>query len=419
LSRPWRTIAAAAAMLMTMVLLAAGCTSDGSSNFKLKIGTLLPLTGQRDQLGEAGKEATKLAQAQIDTAIRKNGSGHTVTMLSADEGPDPGVTVNSATKLREDKASCIVGPYSSANALVATNQVFVPGDIPIISPAASADPISRVKDGDLINRTVLPDADQGPSLAAYMDKELKGAKGKTVSVGSFDSIYGTNLLKAFVDSWKKLGGKVAGTTAWRDKSDYTKDVKKLTGKKPDAYVFFDNTSTFGRIVTQLGAIKTWKAKKTFASDALADPVLTVNPTMYGMRGIAPGSPDDTPAGKAFDAAFAKATKGKVDRQSFDAQAFDAYVLCYLGAVAAGSSNGGKLADQLRAVSGPPGQKFTWMQLPEAVKALERGKEIDYEGASGPIDLNAHGDPTSGTYDSWKITKEKIAIGEDVPFPPEL
>jgi len=119
--------------------------------------------------------------------------------------------------------------------------------------------------------------------------------------------------------------------------------------------------------------------------------------------------------QAFDAAFGKATKGKVDRQSFDAQAFDAYILCYLGAVAAGSSNGGKIADRLREVSGPPGEKFTWMQLPEAVKALERGRDIDYEGASGPIDLNAQGDPTSGTYDSWKIAKapygsEHLAMG---------
>ena len=419
MSRPRRTIAAASVVLMAMILLAAGCANDGSSNFKLKIGTLLPLTGQRDQLGEAGKDATKLAQAQIDTAIRKNGSAHTVTMINTDEGPDPGVTVNSASKLKDDKVSCVVGPYSSANALVATNQVFVPADIPIISPAASADPISKVRDGDLINRTVLPDADQGPSLAAFMDRELHGAKGKTASVGSFDSIYGTNLLKSFVDSWKKLGGKIAGTTAWKDKSDYTKEVKKLTAKKPDAYVFFDNSSTFGRVVTQLIPVKTWKANKTFGADALADPVFTVNPTMFGMRGIAPGSPDDTPAGKAFDTAFTKSTKGKVDRQSFDAQAFDAYILCYLGAVAAGSSNGGKIADKLREVSGPPGEKFTWMQLPEAVKALEHGKDIDYEGASGPIDLNAHGDPTSGTYDSWRIAKEKIAIGEDVPYPPEL
>ena len=166
-------------------------------------------------------------------------------------------------------------------------------------------------------------------------------------------------------------------------------------------------------------MKGWAANKTWASDGLADPVLTTNPGMFGLRGVAPGAPDDTQAGKAFDQAFTKFTKGKVKRQSFDAQAFDAYILCYLGAVAAGSANGGKIADHLREVSGPPGEKFTWQQLPEAVEALQRGKDIDYEGASGPIDLSARGDPTAGTYDSYRIAKEEIQIGEDVPFPPEL
>jgi branched-chain amino acid transport system substrate-binding protein len=262
--------------------------------------------------------------------------------------------------------------------------------------------------------------DQAPALAALMNRELKGgAKGKLVSIGAYDSTYGTNLLKSFVESWKQLGGQIAGTTAWRDKSDYAPEVKKLTDKKPDAYVIFDNTSTFGRILGQLAAVKGWSANRTFASDALADPVLTVNSTLFGMRGVAPGAPDDSPAGKAFDAAFKKQTKGKVERQSFDAQAFDAYVLCYLGAVAAGSANGGKLADRLREVSGPPGAKYSWTELPEAVEALQRGMDIDYEGASGPIDLNAHGDPTAGTYDSYRIAKERIGIGEDVPYPPEL
>jgi branched-chain amino acid transport system substrate-binding protein len=413
-------IAAGAAVLLALVVLAAGCGDDRSSDFHLKVGVLVPLTGPRDALGKAGEESTKLAQAQIDTAIRKIGAGHTVQWLREDEGPDPGTTVNSATKLKNKKATCVVGPYSPSNALVATHQVFVRADIPIISPAASADPISNVRDGDLINRTVLPDAAQGPSLAAFMDRELDGgAKGKTVSIGAYDSTYGVNLLKGFADSWKKLGGRIASTTTWTDKSDYTPEVQKLTSKRPDAYVFFDNPATFGRIVSQLNGVKGWSANKTFAADGLADPPLTTNPALFGLRGVAPGAPDDTPAAKAFDAAFEKQTKGKVDRQSFDAQAFDAYMLCYLGAVAARSSNGGKLADRLREVSGPPGDKFTWMQLPDAVEALQRGKDIDYEGASGPIDLSAQGDPTSGTYDSYRIAKEKIGIGEDVPYPPEL
>ena len=57
-----------------------------------------------------------------------------------------------------------------------------------------------------------------------------------------------------------------------------------------------------------------------------------------------------------------------------------------------------MRDRIQQVSAPPGTKYTWQQLPQAIKDLEDGKDIDYEGASGPIDLNGSGDPTEGVYD---------------------
>jgi branched-chain amino acid transport system substrate-binding protein len=74
------------------------------------------------------------------------------------------------------------------------------------------------------------------------------------------------------------------------------------------------------------------------------------------------------------------------------------VLCYLAAVAAGSSSPAAIRDEIAAVSGPPGRRVGFMQLGEAVRTLRAGRQIDYEGASGPLDLDPHGDPTAATYD---------------------
>ena len=41
------------------------------------------------------------------------------------------------------------------------------------------------------------------------------------------------------------------------------------------------------------------------------------------------------------------------------------------AVAAGSTDGQDMADSLQDVTAPPGQKYTWEQLPEAIQALMR------------------------------------------------
>ena len=59
----------------------------------------------------------------------------------------------------------------------------------------------------------------------------------------------------------------------------------------------------------------------------------------GFRGTAPGTPDKDATTKAFDEAYVAADPKDVDRQTFDAQNFDAVVLCYLAAVAAGSTDG--------------------------------------------------------------------------------
>ena len=57
---------------------------------------------------------------------------------------------------------------------------------------------------------------------------------------------------------------------------------------------------------------------------------------------------------------------------------------------------GKLAE----VSGPPGTKYTLENLADALTAAQNGEDIDYEGASGPIDLDENGDPSSANYGTW-------------------
>ena len=49
---------------------------------------------------------------------------------------------------------------------------------------------------------------------------------------------------------------------------------------------------------------------------------------------------DAESSKAFDKLFTQSDLKDVDRQTFDAQNFDAVTLCYLSAVAAGSTDGG-------------------------------------------------------------------------------
>ena len=72
-----------------------------------------------------------------------------------------------------------------------------------------------------------------------------------------------------------------------------------------------------------------------------------------------------------------------------------------------------MADHLVDITAPGGEEFNWQQLPDAIKALEDGKDIDYSGATGPIDLDIRGEPTRGVYDIYQFGSSGLQIVGEV------
>jgi ABC-type branched-subunit amino acid transport system substrate-binding protein len=97
---------------------------------------------------------------------------------------------------------------------------------------------------------------------------------------------------------------------------------------------------------------------------------------------------------AFNEFFASSKPTDVKLGPYAAQTFDATILCYLAAVAAGSAEGNEMALRLIDNTAPRGTEFSWEQLPDAVEALQTGEDIDYDGASGPIDMDENGDASA-------------------------
>jgi branched-chain amino acid transport system substrate-binding protein len=196
---------------------------------------------------------------------------------------------------------------------------------------------------------------------------------------------------------------------------YDTEARQIVSGTPDAFLIIDTLDTYRKVGPALVRTGRWDPAKTFVTDGLASSDLPrevgVKAT-EGMHGTVPGWPNTGAAAEAFDKLYAKAPGG--GRSSFDAQTFDAVILCYLAAVAAGSPGGVDMARELRAVSGPGGKKYTWEELPDAVRALQDGDDIDYEGASGPIDLDDAGDPTAGVYDLFRYEDGKAVVFDEVP-----
>jgi hypothetical protein len=77
------------------------------------------------------------------------------------------------------------------------------------------------------------------------------------------------------------------------------------------------------------------------------------------------------------------------------------ITCALAAVSARSATARDIARHLRRIASPPGEKFTFLQLTQAIRALRAGRDIDYQGVAGPIDWDAKGDPAAATYDFYR------------------
>jgi ABC-type branched-subunit amino acid transport system substrate-binding protein len=401
-----------------------GGGGGGEETLDLTIGDSLPLTGGLSDFGPPGEKAAGIAEDEINKAIEEAGVDHTITIVSEDNGggDDQQAAVSSVEKIVADGASCVAGAWASADTIPISESVAIPDEVVLISPASTSDEITGLDDPDgFINRTVPPDSFQGPTLANFMDQELGGAEGTVVNVGARNDAYGTGLVDTFSAAWEGLGGEIGEEVVYDPElPNYDSEAEQLVSGEPDATVIFDFPETYNKVGPALVRAG-FDPTTTFFTDGLASsdlPSTAGEEATEGMRGTAPGAPDEGEASTAFDTLYVDSEPKDVDRQTFDAQNFDAIVLCYLAAVGAGSTDGQDMAEVVRDISGAPGDQYTWEELPEAIEALQNGDDIDYEGASGSIEMDEAGDSTAGVYDTLTFKGGKIETIGEVPVATE-
>ena len=407
-----RFLAAAAGLVLVLGVAACGGDDDdddggaGEAQLDLVIGDSVPLTGDLAPFGPPGQKAADMAIDQINAAIQETGAEHTVSIVHEDNETSPQAAVQAARKLvTSDGASCLAGAWASADSLPTAQSVTIPEGVLQISPASTSTELTTLEDDGLLNRVPPADNLQGPVLAQAIDQELGGAQGKTMNVGARNDAYGTAFTDAVTAGWEELGGTVGQEVIYDpEQPSFNSEAQQITSGNPAAIVIIDFPETFEKVGPALERTGAWDPNKAFITDGLAsgDLVESLDPLMNGFRGTAPGTPEAGEASEAFDQLYQQSEPRNVERNTFDAQNFDAVILCYLAAVAAGSTDGQEMADQLQDLTAPPGDKFTWEQLPEAVEALQNGDDIDYVGAAGEIDLDDNGDPEQGVYDVYRI-----------------
>jgi ABC-type branched-subunit amino acid transport system substrate-binding protein len=397
--------------IVTLILIVAAPPATAQDK-TLVIGGLQELTGPLSASGPAMTKALKLAVQEANKAAMAAGLGWTVKEEQADTQGDAQTALSAARSLVDKGASCLIGPGTTPESIAIAKGLTIQKKV-ILLPQATSGRLTAFKPeaDDTIFRTVPPDTLQGQALADAVESFLGSAKDRTVSVAYRNEPYGEGLAKEFGADWQAKGGKVQGPIGFDpNQATFDSEAEKIVAGNPDAYLIVDYPDSYVKMGAALLRTGKFDAKKLFVPDVLAFTEVPKNipaAALEGAKGARAGSPETSAAYKAFDQLWKAA--GGTERYSLDANTFDATLVCFLSAVAAGSPDPAAIKGQVRRVTGAPGEKLNFTRLADAIKALRAGQDIDFEGVSGPLDLDKNGDPTTSLYDIFQFKNGRLEV----------
>ncbi|MGI8726858.1 MAG: ABC transporter substrate-binding protein [Solirubrobacterales bacterium] len=388
---------------------------DAGAPIDLTVGALIPQTGDLSIFAPAGEKAAQLAVEEAQAAFDEVAPDSAVDLQIGDTETKPQPARQAAEGLISDGASCLAGAWGSANTIPVGQSVASRQQIPLISPASTSPEITDLPDDGYVFRTAPSDALQGQVLADAVGEEF--GTDATISVAGRNDAYGDGITSQFASAFEDAGGTINGPVLYDvEASSYDSEAAEITSGDPDGYVIIDFEDPYGKVGAALVRTGNFDATKMFTADGLAfDKIPNTIPSdsLDGASGTRPATPEDTDTAQAFVDLYKESDLKPKDRNTFDAQNFDAVTLCVLGAVAAGSTDGADIQAQLQDISGPPGDKYDFTQLGEAITALQNGEDIDFDGISGPIDFDDNGDPTAATYEVFKYNNGSLEVQEQV------
>jgi len=373
-----------------------------AADAKLKLGAIMPLTGELADYGPASKSGIELALDEINKAGGVLGSP--VALAVGDDQTSPQAGVDTAKKLVDiEKVNALIGPMGSGVYIPVAKSVAVPAGVPIISGSATSPVISTLDSKGFTFRTVPSDTFQGVALA-----QVTKDKGyKSVGVIYVNNDYGKGLSETFAATFTKNGGKVTSVVPFEPKQvSFRGEVQKASGGHPEALVVIAYTGDGVPIIKQ--ALESGAFNKFLLSDGLKSPDLVDGiggQFLNGAAGTAPAPQPDYPAAEAFKANY-KAKFGALSPKPYIDSYYDAAYLVALAAEKAKSTDGAKIRDAIKDVTAAGGEKVGPGEFAKAKAAIAAGKKVEYIGASGPLKFDAHGD-VGGTFAHWEIQDGKI------------
>lgn len=372
----------------------------------LKLGTLAPTTGDLSSIGQNWPAAVQLA---VDTINECGGVNEAqVSLVTEDSQTDPSAGSSAMTKLAEvDQVAGVVGAFASSVSGAAVD-VAVRNQVMMVSPGSTSPVFTeRAASGELNGfwaRTAPPDTYQSQALAALAEKQGF----KNVATVAINNDYGVGFEEQFVKAFQDRGGNIVGKPVRYDPKAATLDseAKAAFAGKPDAVA--------GVLYAETGSVLLKSAFEQGLSDGVTvlltdgvysdDFINQVGKTEDG-KSIIAGALGTVPGANGSALAdFTALWNDKVGKEltAFVPHNWDAAILMMLAAEASDANTGEGIKSKILEVANAPGTEVS--DACEAIALVRNGEDINFQGASGNVDIDANGDVIGG-YDVWQVGED--------------
>ncbi|SEK60116.1 branched-chain amino acid transport system substrate-binding protein [Haloferax larsenii] len=382
-------------------------SDDSGSMSSYTIGMVDSLTGSLAPYGERNTRGRKLAVE----AINEVGIGEDETPLNIavedDESTNQG-GVSAAQKLvNQNGVPLLIGSVGSGVSIAIHDSVVNDAGVVQISQNSTSPELTTRPE---LLRMSPSGAAKGKALANLVNDDGHD----TVAVTWINNDYGTGLSDVFAETFEsELGGTVEYNQPHdQGQSSYSGILTEMASTDASAWVFITYANEF-TVMANEGFDQGYNTQVDYygAESTIADSIIENTPagSMDGMKGITESAPSDQDNYQNFVSEFESAYDASPTVWS--AYAYDAVTVAALAIEAASEFSSDALADVVRDVTRPEGQEV--FNFEEAVSVLRDGgsaSDINYQGVSGPVDLDENGDPP-GFYQVYSVADHSYEFGD--------
>lgn len=390
-----------------------------SSEETVRIGVIAPASGTNAEKGESVYNGAQLAIEQINAA--GGVLGKKLSLLKADDQSDNVKAIPKAAKLLDQGVVALIGNVQSSVTKAVLLAEAKPRGCVMVSPGSTSPDFSdpaKIDHQGWFFRTVPTDALQGKAIA----KRAFEAGYKKLGILNVDNTYGNGLAGVLKQSFEANPGCTIVKVTYPDeatpRSSYNDVINPLLAEKPDAIALIAYPGAGSQIVNDWITSGTEPLMPWLFSEALKADSFVVNvkdaERIEGKTGTAPYS-----GGANYDRfALDYQARFKIPPGPYSVNAYDAAMLIALAMQKGQAVTRDSVKANLQAVSAGTGTlvKPGVEGIKSALAMLQAGQSVNYDGASGPVDLDARGDVTSGTYVVWKVQGKAIHLTPEVLTP---